>query len=52
MSEDWVGGTYESGSDDGAQEPIEPAGSDETEGDIELGFGEGSEPDLEENIEP
>ena len=59
MSEDWVDGSYESGADDDANEPIEPAGSDggvedgdvEGGGGAELGIGEGSTFEPEEDVE-
>ena len=51
MSETWIEGTDEAGSGDDPNDPIEPAGRDDLEGDVELGFGEGATPDSEQDIE-
>jgi hypothetical protein len=52
MSEDWVDGTYESGADQ--NDPIEPTDDEgTTEGDgVELGIGEGSTFEPEEDAAP
>jgi len=54
MSENWVDGTYEAGGDDEANEPIEPTGSEGGGGEgggVEMGIGEGSAFEPEEDTE-
>ncbi len=51
MSENWVDGTYESGSDDDANEPIEPTPADGDDAGVEIGLGEGSTFEPEEDTE-
>ena len=56
MSENWVDGTYESGADDEANEPVEATGSEAT-GDAdgagaEIGLSEGGSFEPEEDAPP